>query len=325
MADDPLLPMFSEVPDALWPDRPRYLMSYAYLNEAQVDLCRAENVDLVVDSGAFTTEASGKQMNHDAYLEWLAANRDAVTFALSYDVIGDHKASRVNHEKAEDEVGDLIKMVPTFHLGSPLDEMERLCKAYDFVSVGGAVPYALQVRQLLAAVGTIHRIAAEHGTKLHGLGMTGNRVMHAFPWWSVDSSRWTSCARFPRIALAARDGRIHEFRHGQPLGRMERALVEQYGGDPGIMTTPGWSLAGTVGADAAMERRRWSLHSAARSLMQAEAHKNGVSQTPMRVYLSGIAPVPEGTAGAIVRAHKAGSPYGHTIYKEAAVEMGRVS
>ena len=305
-----LLPFFEEqrVEVNTWPDRPRYLMSYAYKKDEQVALCVKHGVDLVVDSGAFTTESSGKQMDHDAYLEWLVIHKDALTFALSYDVIGDHKASRRNHEIAEDRIGDLVRLLPTFHLGSPMEELERLCRSYDFISIGGAVPFALQVRHLNATLGHIHRVAADHGTRLHGLGMTGNRVIHKFPWWSVDSSRWTSVCRFPRIALAGQDGRIHEFRHGQELGSRERGLVHTYGGDPSIMTTPGWSLASEVGAEVALERRRWGLHSAARALMYAEAHKRSHG-APLRIYLSGTAPLPEGAVGLILAAHEAGNPW----------------
>lgn len=299
----------------VWPDRPRYLLSFAYLNDDQVDLCRKYGVDLVMDSGAFTTAASGKQMDHDYYLEWLAANHDAVTFALSYDVIGDHEASRRNHEYAEDKIGDVVNMVPTFHLGSPLSEMERLCRAYDFVSVGGAVPFAKQQSHLLTVFKQIHRIAAEHGTKLHGLGMTGNRIIYGLPWWSVDSSAWLSPARFPSLPLAERDGKLVQMEHGWKLTRHEQDLCRTYGLDPSVMQTPGWSLKATVGQEVALQRRIQILRATARAYMQVEAAKTATHpDAPIRVYLSGDQGTPGGSVELIQYAWRMGSPYSHAIH-----------
>lgn len=307
-----LLPLFEEqrVEVNSWPDRPRYLLSFAYVDDAQVDLCRKYGVDLVIDSGAFTTDASGKQMDHEAYLDWLEANADAITFALSYDVIGDYRASRVNHEIAAERLDGKVKMVPTWHLGSPFEELERMCKAYPFLSIGGAVPFAKQPRSLANAVGQAHRIAARHGAKLHGLGMTGNRIVHGFPWYSVDSSAWLGAVRFPSMPLADEHGRIVQFEHGAPLDYFARQLVAQYGGDPAIVSTPGWSLKAHVGPELALERRLWVMAACARAYMYVEAYKN-VNQphTPIKLYLSGNSGNPGGAVQMLAEAYDQGNPW----------------
>lgn len=309
---EPLFDVFPHAGEPVWPDRPRYLLSYAYLSDPQVDLCRDYGFDLAMDSGAFTTHASGKHMDHDGYLDWLAGNHDVVSFALSLDVIGDHHQSRVNHDHALDRVGDLVDMVPTFHLGSPLTELERMCDTYRFVAIGGAVPYAKQQRSLLNAFKVIHRIAAARGTKLHGLGMTGNRIIHGFPWGSVDSSAWLTPARFPTLPLADEEGRLVVMEHGWQLTRAERDLVAHYGGDPAIVATPGWCLSGDHQEPGiAVQRRSWVLEATARSYMYVEASKvANQPDHPIRVYLAGnVGGLVEGAVGAIHRAHQAGTPY----------------
>lgn len=293
-----------------WPDRPRYLLSFAYLDDEQVNLCRKYDVDLVLDSGAFTTAASGKQMDHDGYLDWLTANHDAITFAMSYDVIGDHHASAVNHDYAQERIGDVVKLVPTFHLGSPMTELDRLCRTHDLVSIGGAVAYAKDQRQLMTVFRQIHRVAAEHGTHLHALGMTGNRVIHGFPWYSVDSSGWLGAVRFPRLALAEPDGRLTQLEHGWKLTRHEQTLARRFNLNPDLMQTPGWSLKEVVGPELALERRMQVMTACGRAYMWAEAAKAAHQPDhPIRIYLSGNSGSPGGAVQMVANAHTAGPPY----------------
>lgn len=297
-----------------WPDRPRYLMSYAYVNDKELAYGTAHSVDFIVDSGAFTTAASGKQMDHDAYLGWIADNREHITFALSYDVIGDAYASAVNHGYAEDMVGDLLTLVPTYHLGEPWSAYERLCRMHDLVCIGGAVPFAKQHRHLFTVMKQIHRHAQQTGTRLHGLGMTGNSIIHGFPWNSVDSSGWTSPMRFPSLPLADEAGKLHPMEHGWKLDPEERRLVSVYGGDPEVVSQPGWSLHDKVGKELGLERREWVCLAAARSYMYVEAAKNAHLENPphppIRVYLSGqTGGLVDGTVGVICRAHALGNPW----------------
>ncbi len=307
------LDLFAEEPDVVWPDRPRYLMSYAYVREDMMELCRQLGVDLVVDSGAFTTASKGKVMDHEAYLDWLLVNAESITFALSYDVIGDHHASRVNHDRALERIGDAVKMVPTWHLGSPMEELARMCEAYPFVCIGGAVPFAKAPDSLYRACAEAHRIAARYGTQLHGLGMTGNRILHGLPWYSVDSSAWLSAVRFPSMPLANRDGRIMQFEHGTYLDNLSRSLVEQYGGDPAQVATPGWSLKNIIGPEVAAIRRLWVMNACARAFMYLEAYKTANQpHAPLKLYLSGDSGNPGGAVSSVVRAHRDGSPWAPT-------------
>lgn len=305
-----LLPLFEEQPVEVntWPDRPRILRSYVYATDDMLIDLHAKGVDIAIDSGAFTAENSGKPIDHDAYLDWLDGHSDKVTFALSLDVIGDPWSSRVNHEKAVDKLGDKVRMVPTWHFGSSLTHLTDLCRSYDYVAIGGAVPYAKQIRQLFAAASEAHRIAADHGTMLHGLGMTGGRILFGLPWMSVDSSTWTTAVRFPTLRLAQRDGFMYGFEHSTQLDAIARSLVRQYGGDPALVAQKGWSMA-TVCPDKETHviRRQWALSAGARTYMYVEHVKNQTNpHRPIRVYLAGSAPdeIP-----AILTAHALGSPW----------------
>ena len=315
-----LLPLFEEqrVEVSTWPDRPRYLMSYAYADDSQVALCKEYGVDLIVDSGAFTVANSGGVVDHDAYLDWLAGHADQISFALSLDVIGDHHTSLVNHEAAAARIGDKVHMVPAWHFGSRFADLEDLCRRYPFVCIGGAVPYAKQPHALFRVAQQAHRIAAAHGTQLHGLGMTGNRILHGLPWYSVDSSAWLAAVRFPSLPLADEHGRIHGLEHGAGyLDPASSRLVTQYGGLSAIVATPGWSLKAHVGTEVSLRRRQWVLTATARSFMYLEAHKAANQPDhPIKVYLSGMIGHPGGAVQAIYDAWLLGNPWATTTTPE---------
>lgn len=306
-----MLPLFEEQRQApIWPNRPRLLLSYAYAaaDDKQVRISQENGVDLIIDSGAFTVANSGGVIDHAAYLAWLAERADAITFALSLDVIGDHPTSLANHERALETVGDKVQMVPTWHFGSSFADLRDLCRRYQFVSIGGAVPFAKQPAALFTAAAQAHRIAAEYGTRLHGLGMTGNRIMYGLPWYSVDSSSWLAAVRFPSLPLTDEHGRVEQFEHGRPLDGLARALVRQYGGDPAVVASEGWCMK--AAGDAVPARRQWVLGASARSFMYVEAYKNAYQPAaPLKVYLSGTSPTPGGSAQMVSDAWRMGNPW----------------
>ena len=295
-------------PDLGWPDRPRYLVSYVYVDDDQMTLAEEAGMDVIIDSGAFTVANSGGEINHDEYLDWLVGHAHRITFALSLDVIGDAKASRANHEYGVGRVGDKVHMVPAWHLGSSLTDLAELCRDYTLVAIGGAVPFAKYPRQLATAAGEAHRVAATHGTKLHGLGMTGTRILHTLPWYSVDSSTWGTGVRFPTMRLTNDQGQIVPFEHGQPLDRVTRQLVTQYGGDPTIVGSKGWALRTECPtAEVHAARRRWIMTAGARAYMHVEAYKNAHQPAhPIKVHLAGKELA---ETKVVVDAHQLGNPW----------------
>lgn len=294
--------------DPVWPDRPRVLMSYAYAKTFTADdFAEIAHADIIADSGAFTASNSGKPIDHDAYLAWLLEHAHSVRFAFSLDEIGDPDTSTLNYLYGRHHLEDRVQLVPTWHIGSPWSVLEKYCTETDYVSVGGAVKAFRAKTSLLRVCRRAHDIAKHHGTKLHGLGLTGFRVMRWLPWASVDSSSWSISARLPYLYLADRNGRLKSLNYGRPIAEPYRALVRQYGGDPEGMDVEGYALASHVGEELAATRRMWGVTASARSYMYAEAAKRGADPeaSDFRVYLA--AP-PKDTA-VITAAHALGDPW----------------
>jgi hypothetical protein len=181
------------------------LASYWYLRTRRdvVEFMQSQAipVDLFVDSGAFTAFTSGANVTLDGYAGWLRDAAPCVTAAATLDVLGDPAATRRNTERLEELVGDLVHIVPAFHVGSPWTELERLCARYPYLALGGAVGLLDRKPAMLRWLLRCHRIAAEHGTRLHGFAQTKPPTPEQLPWYSVDSAYWSIAQRHGRTRL----------------------------------------------------------------------------------------------------------------------------
>jgi hypothetical protein len=270
-----------------WPDQPRMLLSYAYFAQWDVPTFRTHaGADILVDSGAFTAATQGKSVDIAEYTDWLAEREGLINHAASLDVIGDEKASARNHEWQRSRLGDRVDLLATWHLGSSLPELHRLCRENDYLAIGGCVPYAKRPELLMRHLVQAHKIAREHGTRLHGLGITGRTAMFRLPWGSVDSSSWATAHRYGQLNVADRFQKIHSITYGQRQDLQERRLIRAYGGNPTRVEDPGFNLIGKVGKVQGDADRRWSINAAIRSTMSSEPFLRAKHGTDLRIYFA---------------------------------------
>lgn len=282
-----------------WPDRPRLLLSYAYITEPTLNV--PDTADVLIDSGAFTAHTTGKQVNLGEYCGFLAANADKVTAAFALDVIGDATASLTNYHRMRDRLDGRVTIIPTWHVGSSWEALDELLTLTDYVAVGGMVPHYRQRAALTRVCIKAHLKARAAGVRLHGLGATGNAVRR-LPWHSVDSSSWTMPRRRPLVYVADRAGYVRSITRGNVKeATANAATLRRYGLDPAEFATYGSSVASTVGADIARARVAAAVTASLRSYMHAEAtHPHDT-----RIYLAGQ----PGDVPTIRAAWLAGSPW----------------
>lgn len=239
-----------------WPDRPRILQSYAYIDKMDRDeFARLyAGTDLLVDSGAFTAASQGKVIDRTAYVEYLLERADLISHAASLDVIGDWRASARNHEWMVEKLDGRVDLLPVWHLGSPIHELERLCASSTFMAIGGCVPYAKTPDILMRHLIQAHRVAREHGTGLHGLGVTGRQTMFRLPWATVDSTSWLSGSKYGKLRLF--DGRaFRDVTLGKKPSLTDARMIRAYGGDPATVAIPGFGSKARRGAAGVAEGR----------------------------------------------------------------------
>jgi hypothetical protein len=266
-----------------------------FRRKSLVDLLAGDDVDLMADSGAFSAFTSGASVTVEEYAAWLVRNAPVINCAATLDVIGDPDATARNTAQLMELVDGAVPILPVFHVGSPWPVLESLCAAHPYVMLGGAVHIARtgpqprqwdeRARVMLRWIVQCHKIAREHGTRLHGLGLTRPPLPEKVPWCTVDSSYWSSASRTGSLSLFHGTG-FTGFRCGEPKAAQHARLIRLYGGDPKRASTPGFGIVRLAGAQGRAERE-WLTDA---SLMSWRRY-----ETWLRTWKRPVPP-PDGTA-----------------------------
>ena len=289
-----------------WPERPRILASYAYKEAILHTITQGRgDVDLMVDSGAFTAHTVGKSIDLKEYVEFVNQHHQSITTAVVLDVIGDWRGTARNHERMLETVTADVDVLPVWHSTSPIDELHRLCRTYPYIGIGGVVSMAKTVNKFMQHMIRAHKVAREYGTRLHGLGVTGNTAMMRLPWGTVDSTAWRSGHMYGNINLAAANGERTTLRAGEPIkDRRVAALVRAYGGDPRDVERKNFGRSSSSGDGSA--ESKWMDVAQARSFMTLEHAMRRRNVDDARVYL---ACAPTYAVDRVLEAHRLGSPF----------------
>lgn len=253
--------------------------------------------DIILDSGAYTAHTKGTPVDLDEYTAFLVARVGGFRWAVALDVIGDPEASWANYVRQRaDLAGTGIRLVPVWHIKTPLAELRRILAEDDapIVGVGGMV--GLHASAIIRLATPAHALASAHGVELHGLGVTSTRAL-TLPWASVDSASWTIARRYPLLYLTRPCGGIRRLERGLTLDPADAELVRRYGLDPEQVQDKTATL-GEPGKAVVYDYRL----AMARTYMEQENH----GHRP-RVHLSTFGYDRE--LDLIAAAHSAGSPY----------------
>lgn len=179
-------------------DVPFVLESYCYIRDYQLPLIKSAEL-FILDSGAFTFMSNAKKA-----VVWEEYLQKYINFIKEYDV--DHFIeldidSIVGYEEVkrfrtilERETGK--KCIPAWHKSRGLKEYRNLCENYDYIAIGGIKdeirPGNYKYFKQLTG------IAKEYGTKVHGLGLSCQKV-EDYGFYSCDSTSWNAISRFGTI------------------------------------------------------------------------------------------------------------------------------
>lgn len=175
----------------------------------------------MLDSGAFTAWTKGKIINRDTLIDFYNRIYDEYSDALDLTCVsldripGTQGAVRTaddfaqaaresvdNFEYMRTRVRAYLK--PVYHDGDP----EYVLRAYDcapYVSLSANqdMPYSYREAWSLEIA---KKLGGKH--KLHGLAMTGTRILRSVRWHSVDSAAWRLWAAMGAIAWLREDGSL---------------------------------------------------------------------------------------------------------------------
>lgn len=159
------------------------LVSYWYLKKsgrvAWLKDVLPEGTDFFLDSGAFSAQASGAEIDLDEYIAFIV-DGGYKTYA-NLDVIGDSEASYANQRRMEDAG---LHPIPVVHGGEPWRHLDRYVEeGHGYIALGGIARALGALRWCAEAFAR-----CPEGTLFHGFGQTKYPLLKALPWYSVDST-----------------------------------------------------------------------------------------------------------------------------------------
>ena len=200
---------------------------------------------LFLDSGAYSAFTKGVSIDIDAYARFVHEHKDALSLYANLDNITDPQKTMENQKYLE-SLG--LHPLATFHVGEPLEILQYYCEHYDYVALGGMVPYTRQKPVLEAWLITVWKIIKEirpadnkRGTdlKVHGFGLTTFDLVEKYPFHSVDSTSWVMTGRYGNIftpwgnICISNEGNVGDKKHFRNLPKFKKdkvtAQIQKFG------------------------------------------------------------------------------------------------
>lgn len=211
---------------------------------------RGHRIPYMLDSGAFTAWNKGKEVNRDALIDfynWAFDEYGDVLNPLTVvsldripgrqgvervpeDFVNAARESVENYDYMLKHIRAGVELKPVFHDGDPEYVLNRYADSCTYLSLSANLDLAYWQREAWVAEMSQHpRIVP---LRLHGLAMTGTRMLRTVSWHSVDSSAWALWAAYGAIAWLREDGSFKTIPASAESPRRKRA-------DGHLATLPG--------------------------------------------------------------------------------------
>lgn len=140
----------------------------------------------------------------DAYAEFVKKYQAGIDFYANVDAIPNPELTWRNQRYLEKT--HQLKPIPVVHYKTDLKWLHHyIDKGYDYIALGGLVGSTAtdSCRQWLDRAFTIVCDAPKNlpKVKIHGFGVTTHYMLLRYPWWSVDSSTWSTIGSYGGIPV----------------------------------------------------------------------------------------------------------------------------
>lgn len=227
------------------------LWSYAYARKVLIDQAVHDlpvpSVRFFADSGAHSARTLGIHLDTDLYGDWLRKWHSQFTIYANLDVIFGPAATWNNQMRLEEHG---LSPMPVFHTGEPWSWLEKYLEAgYTYIALGKLLGNSWKVlRPWLAKAFRI----ADGQAVFHGFGLTSWNAIREFPFYSVDSSSWTTVYRYGVLRLYDEHrSRWESIRlRDQADARRHSRLLRDYGVPMAALTAASYDKARVAQASA---------------------------------------------------------------------------
>lgn len=198
-------------------------MAYPYMSPDKLERVAelGSELDLFIDSGAFTAWQARKEIRLQDYCDFLHRLPVRPECYVALDVVGNPQRTRENFDEM---LKQGLRPVPVWTRGDTPESLEHYFTHSDTVALGGLaklgtnpVPYLMATRKLT------------RGRKVHLFGMTRLNLIKALRPYSCDSSSFTMAARYGRCAVYMGGGRMQLVSRQDFLRQPPAAVVAALG------------------------------------------------------------------------------------------------
>src|SRR5688572_3766016 len=173
--------------------RSRILLSYHYVKNKDLDrlipsVFSPPYPDILLDSGAWSAFTQGVEISLSEYVEFIKRFRHWFTVYSNLDNMVNAERTLYNQLAIEDAG---LMPFPVFHTGEDWSYLERYIEQYNYVALGKIIPYTNAPKKIFPWIIKAFEMAGSK-TVFHGFGVTNYTLLKSFPWYSADSSSWSS-------------------------------------------------------------------------------------------------------------------------------------
>lgn len=210
------------------------LVSYAYARMAGCcvgfeKLAEMDEVEILLDSGAFTALNAGHEIDLKDYIAFLRRWQSRLFGYLALDVIGNPAATDRNLQIMLDAG---LRPIPVHVRGDGQERMDELFGMSDWVACGGLRrPHAGHSSKSYVK----QKMIWARGRNVHWLGYTSQPMVRAFKPYSVDCSNWSGGHRYGQLQIYLGSGKWSNRASlaggglDKPLTKQESAVFDQLG------------------------------------------------------------------------------------------------
>lgn len=185
------------------------LVAYPYLNKSlQTYLQDKKDINLLLDSGAFTAWKAGQVIEIDDYCKFIDNLPIKPWKYFALDVVGNPQKTMENYEIM---LKRGYKPIPIFTRGEDISVLEDYYKTSDIVGVGGLVGTKKNKAFVNALMKKINK------RKVHWLGFTNIKYIKFYKPYMCDSSSWLTGSRYASFNLYCGNGKFEKINKRQWL------------------------------------------------------------------------------------------------------------
>lgn len=185
------------------------LVAYPYLNKSlQTYLQDKNDINLLLDSGAFTAWKAGQVIEIDDYCKFIDNLPIKPWKYFALDVVGNPQKTMENYEIM---LKRGYKPIPIFTRGEDISVLEDYYKTSDLVGVGGLVGTKKNKAFVNALMKKINK------RKVHWLGFTNIKYIKFYKPYMCDSSSWLTGSRYASFNLYCGNGKFEKINKRQWL------------------------------------------------------------------------------------------------------------